>query len=219
MTFGKHRPTVQVDIVSDVVCPWCIVGFRQLDQALAGVGALTHLRWHPFELNPDMPREGQNLREHIMQKYGTTAEQSQQARDQLTGLGRELGFAFRFSDNSRMVNTFQAHQLLDWAETQGRQHPLKLALFEAYFSEGQDVSDPEVLIAAAAGAGLDAQAARAALASGDHAASVREKQRFWASRGITGVPAMVFAGKYLLTGAQGSEAYAQLLQRCLSEAA
>ncbi|NOD75081.1 MULTISPECIES: DsbA family oxidoreductase [unclassified Ruegeria] len=219
MTSTENRPIVQIDIVSDVVCPWCIVGFKQLDTALQQMGVLARLRWHPFELNPNMPREGQNLRDHIMEKYGTTAEQSQQARDRLTSIGAELGFTFNFGDESRMVNTFAAHQLLDWAEGQGRQHPLKLALFDAYFTRQKDVSDTEVLLDAVRSVGLDAEAARQALESGKHTGPVREKQQFWTSRGISGVPSMVFGGKYLLTGAQGTETYAQVLQRCLSEAA
>ncbi|NVO54881.1 DsbA family oxidoreductase [Rhodobacteraceae bacterium B1Z28] len=219
MTMPDPRPVVQVDIVSDVVCPWCVVGFRQLDLALQQQGVLAHLRWHPFELNPNMLPEGQNLREHIAEKYGSTTEQSQQARDRLTSLGAELGFTFNFNDDSRIVNTFAAHQLLDWAEEQGRQHPLKLALFEAYFTQQQDVSDQEVLLATVKAAGLDPEAARAVLETGQLVASVREKQQFWTGRGISGVPSMVFGGKYLLTGAQGTDTYAQVLQRCLAEAA
>ncbi|WP_170397856.1 DsbA family oxidoreductase [Ruegeria arenilitoris] len=219
MTSTDPRPVVQIDIVSDVVCPWCIVGFRQLDLALQQENVLARLRWHPFELNPTMAPEGQNLREHIMEKYGTTAEQSQQARDRLTQLGAELGFAFNFDDDSRMVNTFAAHQLLDWAESQGRQHPLKLALFQAYFTDQKDVSQTDVLLDAVAATGLDADAARSALESGAHVTAVRQKQEFWTSRGISGVPSMVFGGKYLLTGAQGTDTYAQVLQRCLTEAA
>lgn len=213
------HPTVQIDVVSDVVCPWCIVGFRQLDAALKQENVLARLRWHPFELNPAMGPDGQNLREHIMEKYGATVEQSQQTRDQLTALGAELGFTFNFNDDSRIVNTFAAHQLLDWAETRGRQHPLKLALFEAYFTQQRDISNPEVLLNAVQEAGLDPTGARVALDSGVHAIPVREKQQFWTNRGISGVPSMVFGGKYLLTGAQGIPAYAQVLQRCLAEAA
>jgi len=213
------RPVIQVDIVSDVVCPWCIVGFRQLDLALGRSGVLANLRWHPFELNPEMPPEGQNLREHIMQKHGSTEEQSAASRQRLVEIGSELGFRFEFSDDGRMVNTFQAHQLLDWAEEQGRQHPLKLALFTAYFTEGLDVSDPEILVAQAALAGLDPEAAREVLRSGSHADSTREKQRFWTSRGVSGVPTMVFAGRYATTGAQGADVYEQVIARCLAEAA
>ncbi len=219
MTKADPRPIVQIDIVSDVVCPWCIVGFRQLDQALQQQNVLARLRWHPFELNPTMPPDGQNLREHIMEKYGSTPEQSQQARDRLTQIGAELGFVFNFREDSKMVNTFAAHQLLDWAETQGRQHPLKLALFAAYFTDQKDVSDVDVLLDAVRSAGLEPELAKAALASGDHVAPVRKKQQFWTSRGISGVPSMVFGGKYLLTGAQGTDTYAQVLQRCLAEAA
>ncbi|GAB5439583.1 DsbA family oxidoreductase [Falsiruegeria mediterranea] len=213
------RAIVQVDIVSDVVCPWCIVGFRQLDQALTRTGFLANLRWHPFELNPSMPPEGQNLREHITEKYGTTAEQSQQARDRLSALGVELGFAFNFTDDSRMVNTFKAHQLLDWAEDQQLQHPLKMALFDAYFTQGRDVSDAQVLADVAQSVGLDRDSATQVLDSGERQQQVREKQGFWTSRGISGVPSMVFGGKYLVTGAQGADTYEQLLRRCVEEAA
>jgi predicted DsbA family dithiol-disulfide isomerase len=219
MTTPDPRPVLQIDVVSDVVCPWCIVGFRQLDLALKHENVLANLRWHPFELNPTMPTEGQNLREHIMEKYGTTAEQSQQARDRLSQLGAELGFEFNFDDDSRIVNTFAAHQLLDWAESQGRQHPLKQALFKAYFTDQKDVSKVDVLLEAVTVAGLDADTARTALESGAHVAAVRQKQEFWTSKGISGVPSMVFGGKYLVTGAQGMDTYAQILQRCLAEAA
>lgn len=218
MTSPDARPTVQIDVVSDIVCPWCIVGFQQLEQALQSVNVLARLRWHPFELNPTMGPDGQNLREHIMEKYGSTSEQSQQARDRLTGLGADLGFTFNFHEQSRIVNTFAAHQLLDWAESQGRQHPLKLALFNAYFTDQKDVSDIEVIVGVAQSVGMDPDLARAALASRKHETPVRQKQQFWTSRGISGVPAMVFGGKYLLTGAQGVDTYRQVLQRCLSEA-
>ncbi|MEW2917160.1 DsbA family oxidoreductase [Ruegeria sp. ANG10] len=219
MTALDPRPVLQIDIISDVVCPWCIVGFQQLDLALKQENVLTRLRWHPFELNPTMPPEGQNLREHIMEKYGSTAEQSQLNRDRLTQLGAELGFAFNFNEDSRMVNTFAAHQLLDWAEAQGRQHPLKLALFKAYFIDQKDVSNVDMLLEAVAEAGLPIDVARSALESGAHVAAVRKKQEFWTSRGISGVPSIVFGGKYLVTGAQGTDTYAQILQRCLAEAA
>ncbi len=219
MTPAGPHPIVQIDVVSDVVCPWCIVGFRQLDAALKQEGVVANLRWHPFELNPMMGPEGQNLREHIMEKYGSSPEQSQQARARLTELGKDLGFTFNFDDDSRIYNTFAAHQLLDWAEGQGHQHPLKLALFDAYFTQQKDVSDIDVLIDVVEDAGLNPQGARQVLESGAHAASVREKQQFWTSRGISGVPSMVFGGKYLVTGAQGTDTYAQILQRCLSEAA
>ncbi|WP_171121109.1 MULTISPECIES: DsbA family oxidoreductase [unclassified Ruegeria] len=219
MTSTDTRPIIQIDIVSDVVCPWCIVGFRQLDLALQQEGVLAQLRWHPFELNPAMGAEGQNLREHMAEKYGSTAEQSQQARDRLTQLGAELGFLFNFNEESRIYNTFAAHQLLGWAEAQGRQHPLKMALFQAYFTDQKDVSDPKVLLDAVEAVGLGRVAGQQVLSSGAHVQPVRQKQEFWTSRGISGVPSMVFGGKYLVTGAQGQDTYAQILRRCLAEAA
>lgn len=210
---------LQIDIVSDVVCPWCIIGFKQLEQAMGATGMGAYVRWHPFELNPQMPPEGQNLREHLAEKYGTTPEQSRTARQRLTDLGDSLGFTFNYSDDTRMVNTFAAHQLLDWAAEQNLQHPLKMALFAAFFTEGKDVSDHAVLAASAGAVGLDPAQARSVLESGSHAEQTRAKQRVWLERGISGVPAMVFAGKYLVTGAQGAEGYAEVLRRCAAEAA
>lgn len=211
--------TVQIDIVSDVMCPWCIVGFKQLEQALALTGLGAEIRWHPFELDPDMPPEGQDMIEHVMQKYGSTPEQSAQSRERFTQLGQELGFEFNFHDGRRIYNTFQAHQLLDWAEELEKQHPLKMAMFSAYFTDGKDMSDVDVLVEAATSVGLDGAAASAILTSGARAASVREKQQFWTSRGISGVPSMVFGGKYLMTGAQGADNYAEILRRIVAEAA
>lgn len=209
--------SVQIDIVSDVMCPWCIVGYRQLEQALAATGMGAYVRWHPFELNPDMPAGGQNLREHITEKYGATPAQSAQNRAHLQALGEDLGIDFRFDDDSRIVNTFAAHQLLDWAQEEGLQHPLKLALFDAHFTQGRDVSAHEVLCDVAAQVGLDPAAAQDVLASGRRAQDTRARQQVWTGRGISGVPSMVFGGKYLLTGAQGAQAYAQVLQKVMAE--
>lgn len=214
-----RQAEILVDIVSDVVCPWCIVGYLQLNEALSELGVSAQVRWHPFELNVDMPPEGENLRDHITRKYGISQAQSQAARSQLISLGTELGFKFAYDDTSRIVNTFGAHQLLDWAETMHLQHPLKLALFNAHFSEARDVSNTEILVNVAQSVGLDPEAARAALDQGTYAAQTREKQKFWTSRGISGVPAMIFAEKYLMTGAQGVDGYKKMLQRCLAEAA
>lgn len=208
---------LQIDIVSDVMCPWCIIGFRQLEQALAASGTDAFIRWHPFELNPAMPPEGQNLREHVAEKYGATAEQSAQTRAQMQKIGADLGFDFQFDDDSRILNTFAAHQLLGWAQEQGQQHPLKLALFEAHFTNQRDVSDIDVLVEVAAEVGLDPVQAREVLTTGSHDEQTRTQQKFWTERGISGVPLMVFEGKYLLTGAQGVDAYTQILEKVLKE--
>lgn len=219
MTSPDTAPAIQVDIVSDIMCPWCIVGFRQLEQALGMTGMGANVRWHPFELNPQMPPEGQNLTEHIAQKYGASPEQSAQNRAQLQDLGKPLGINFVFSPDSRIVNSFAAHQLLDFALSLGVQHPLKLALFEAHFTAQRNVSDVEVLLDVAESVGIDRAEAAQMLDSGRLRASVREKQGFWTARGISGVPSMIFGEKYLMTGAQGADNYAQVLRQVAQEAA
>lgn len=208
---------LDVDIVSDVMCPWCIIGYRQLEQALGQTGLGARIRWHPFELNPDMPLNGQNTSEHIQEKYGSTAEQSAAARTNMQTLGQQLGFTFNWSPDSRMWNTFVTHQLLDFALSQGKQHPLKMALFDAHFTEQRDLSQSDVLIDVATSVGLEAADAARVIDSGELGETVREKQRFWTTRGVSGVPSMIFGGKYLVTGAQGAENYAEILRRTASE--
>ena len=211
----KAAAAIRVDIVSDVVCPWCIVGFKQLERALAlaGEGLALQLRWHPFELNPQMPSEGQELTEHVAEKYGATPAESAATRERIAELGAAVGFTFRYYPDMRIVNTFQAHQLLQWAGPSGRQHALKMALFEAYFARQERVDDPAVLAAAAGRAGLDEDEAAAVLAAGSHGEGVRRSEAFWLQQGIQGVPAMVFEERYLVSGAQGVENYLEILRR------
>jgi predicted DsbA family dithiol-disulfide isomerase len=210
-------PVLDIDIVSDVMCPWCIIGYQQLEQALATTGMGARIRWHPFELNPDMPLTGQNTSEHIQEKYGSTPEQSAKSRAQMQNLGQELGFTFNFGPESRMWNTFVTHQLLDFALSQGKQHPLKMALFDAHFTDQRDLSQKDVLVDVATFVGLSTVDAARVIDSGELADSVREKQKFWTERGISGVPSMIFAGKYLVTGAQGADNYAEILRRTVAE--
>lgn len=216
---AQTAPALQIDIVSDVMCPWCIVGYRQLEQALAQTGVGAFIRWHPFELNPQMPPEGQNTAEHIAEKYGASPEQSAQNRAHLVQIGQGLGIDFQFTPDSRIVNSLAAHQLLHWAQEHNLQHPLKLALFEAHFTQGRDVSDHAVLVDVAESVGLDRTKAAEVLESGSHADAVRELEGVWTGQGISGVPAMVFEGKYLVTGAQGSDNYSQVIQQVMAEKA
>lgn len=210
---------LRIDIVSDVMCPWCIIGYRQLAQALEATGTAHDIHWHPFELNPDMPPEGQNTREHIIEKYGSTAEQSAQSRAQMTALGTELDIDFRFTEDMRMHNTFDAHQLLHWADTLGHQHDLKMALFTAHFTDGRDLSDKAVLADVAGEIGLDRDVALAVLEDQRFASEVRQEQGFWIQQGIRGVPAMVFDRQHLVTGAQGVENYSNILHQLAKETA
>ncbi len=212
---------MKIDFVSDVSCPWCIIGLRGLEEALDRTGDLidAHISFQPFELNPGMAPEGQNIGEHIRQKYGSTPEQSAASRDMIRGRAAELGFAINYSDESRIYNTFDAHRLLHWAEGEGRQAALKHALFEAYFTDGQSPADHEVLVTVAEKAGLDANAAREVLTSGRYAEDVRQAEQLWQSRGIHSVPAIVIDGRYLISGGQPSEAFEQALRKIAAEAA
>ena len=213
--------TLTIDIWSDVMCPWCLVGWGNLRQALDSLEGeiAANLRWHAFELNPDMGPEGENLRDHVKRKYGSSAADSAAARDRITAIGKEIGFDFAFAEDQRMWNTFRAHQLIDWAEGQGRAHDMKLALLTAYFAQGRNVDDLDVLVDVAEGIGLDADQARQALDSGSQADQVRGKQRFWTQQGITGVPAMVVENKFMIPGAQPAEAYADALRRVAEKTA
>ena len=203
------------DIVSDVMCPWCVIGYRQLATALKAQGVAYEIHWHPFELNSEMAPEGQNIREHIMEKYGSTAEESAKSRDQMTEVGEALGFEFNFADDMRMHNTFNTHQLLHWAETQGRKHDLKQALFAAHFTDGRNLSDDEVLADIAGENGFDRAEALAVLQDQRFASEVRQNQKFWVDQGIRGVPAVVFDRQHLVTGAQGVENFSSILDQLI----
>lgn len=204
---------LRIDIVSDVMCPWCIIGYRQLVTALEATETEHEIHWHPFELNPDMPPEGQNVREHIIEKYGTTPEQSEESRKQMTSLGTELGFDFRFAENMRMHNTFNAHQVIHWADTQGREHDVKQALFTAHFTYRRNLSDINVLADVAAETGLDRTEALEVLEEQQFASEVRQMQNFWLQKGIRGVPAVIFDRQHLVTGAQGVENFTRILDK------
>lgn len=207
---------LRIDIVSDVVCPWCIIGYRQLAQALEQTNTAYEIHWHPFELNPDMPAEGQNLREHIMEKYGSSKQESDASRARMNEAGSEVGFEFNFTDDTRMHNTFNLHQLLHWADQQGRMHELKQALFAAHFTNNRNISDNTVLADIAAEIELDRSEALAVLADQRFANEVRAAQQQWRQQGIQSVPSVIFNQKHLVSGAQGVENFKSILQQ-LSE--
>lgn len=207
------KQPLRIDIISDVMCPWCIIGYRQLAIALADSNVAHEIHWHPFELNPNMPAQGQDIGEHLAEKYGTTPEQSAANRANMTAHGEELGFEFNFVDDFRMHNTFNTHQLLHWANAQGRKNDLKQALFAAHFTNGRNLSDDAVLAEIAQEIGLDRDEATAVLADQRFAAVVREEQTFWTRQGISGVPAVVFDRQHLVTGAQGVDNYTSILNQ------
>ncbi len=213
----SETPVITVDIVSDVVCPWCIIGYKKLEKAMAQFEgkARFELAWHAFELNPAMPPEGQSINEHMAQKYGATPEQSRANRERLRSAGNDLDFEFSYHENMRMVNTFDAHRLLHWAGDTAKQTALQLALFKAHFTDGMDVSDHQVLGEIAASVGLDEKRARDLLSSDMFAAEVRAVEAEWQDRFITGVPAFIFNKKFMVPGAQEAEVFANIIENKL----
>ncbi|MGP5516321.1 DsbA family oxidoreductase [Psychrobacter alimentarius] len=204
---------LRIDIVSDVVCPWCVIGYRQLAEALKQTNTAHSIHWHPFELNSNMPVEGQNLREHIIEKYGSTKEESDASRERMTEAGREVGFEFNFNDDTRMHNTFNLHQLLHFADQQGSMHELKQALFEAHFTNNRNISDINVLADIAAETGLDRSEALAVLEGQFFAKEVRTEEQYWQQQGIQSVPAIIFNERHLISGAQGVDNYISILEQ------
>jgi predicted DsbA family dithiol-disulfide isomerase len=214
------RP-LKIDFVSDVSCPWCIIGLRGLEEGLARTAGAVEadITFQPFELNPQMAPEGENIGEHIAKKYGSTPEQSAANRQMIRDRAGALGFTMNGTADSRIYNTFDAHRLLHWAEIEGKQAALKHALFTAYFTDQQDPSNHEVLIAAAEKAGLDGAAAREVLSSGRYAAEVRAAEQLWQSRGINSVPAVIVEDKWLISGGQPPEAFEQALREIAAQVA
>ncbi|SFI51496.1 DsbA family oxidoreductase [Caulobacter sp. UNC279MFTsu5.1] len=211
--------TVKIDFVSDVACPWCVVGLGGLEAALERVGDLVDAKIHfqPFELNPNMPPEGQNRIEHVAQKYGSTREQMDASRQMIRDRAAAVGFTMAFDENSRIHNTFDAHRLLHWAGLVGKQAALKHALFEANFTANENIADPEVLVRAAMKAGLDPQAAHEVLTSGRYASEVRDAERAWQAAGINSVPAVVINDRYLISGGQPAEYFEQALRQIATQ--
>ncbi len=229
-SIGAMNTALTLDVVSDISCPWCAVGLSALQQAIAQVSAqvsaqgsdpatdppfTVSLRCQPFELNPQMPPGGQDIGEHLTQKYGSTPEQQAQIRETIRQRGAEVGFTFNTQGRGRIYNTFDAHRLLHWADIEhpAQQLALKMALLRACHTERQAMDEPEVLLAAVRAAGLDATRAQAVLDSELFAEEVREQEAFYTSRGIHAVPAVVINGRHLVSGGQPVEVYVQALRQ------
>lgn len=209
--------SLRIDFVSDVVCPWCAVGLMSLEQALQRTRGEVEAELHfqPFELNPQMPAEGEDAAGHLQRKYGMPPEQAAANQQAIVDRGAALGFTFDMDKRSRIYNTFDAHRLLHWAEGEGegRQRELKHALLRAYFTEGRDVSDHDVLVDIATAAGLPADRARGILASDEYAEEVRIGEQFFQSHGIRAVPAIIIDRKHLISGGQPPEVFEQALRQ------
>jgi predicted DsbA family dithiol-disulfide isomerase len=224
-------PRLSVDIVSDIMCPWCIIGWLKFQTVMTHFAGRVEFRvqWHPFELNPDMPREGEDAAAHVMRKYGITAQQSAANSARMATVAADLGFTFNRGPGFRMRNSFDAHRLLTWAAAledpdqaaaTGVQTALKLALFAAHFTDNRDVSDHLVLADVAASVGLDRTRAEAILASDEFGEMVRTEQAYWADQNITGVPAFILAGRMTIPGAQEADVFVRVIEnKVLSSAA
>lgn len=216
-------PRLSIDIVSDVMCPWCIIGWLKFEKVIAHFAGRLDFRvqWHPFELNPDMPPEGEDAASHVMRKYGVSAEQSRANSGRMAGIAADLGFTFNRGPAFRMRNSFDAHRLLTWAgaleepeqaAATGVQTALKLALFRAHFTDNRDVSDPAALAEIAASVGLDRDRAAAILAGDDYGEMVRTEEAYWADQNVTGVPAFILGGRMLIPGAQDPEVFIRVIE-------
>lgn len=209
---------MKIDFVSDVACPWCAVGLHSLEEALRRVGPdlKVELHFQPFELNPQMPPEGEDTVEHLARKYGASPEKLAQTREMLRQRGAELGFTF--GERPRIWNTFDAHRLLHWAGLEGKQRELKHALLTAYHTHARNPGSADVLLQLCADVGLDVERARAILAGNEFAEEVRENERHWQSLGIQAVPSVIIDDRHLIQGGQPPEAFERALRQLAAAA-
>ncbi len=212
--------TIKIDFVSDIACPWCAVGLASLEQAIGRVKdeVAVELHFQPFELNPHMGSEGEDVTEHLMRKYQISPEQVAQNQARIAARGAELGFTF--NQRKRIVNTFDAHRLLHWAETEGKpgdQHQLKRALLEAYFTLGEDPSSHAVLLDVVQRAGLDRARASAILSGDEFSQDVRQREQRYLSQGINSVPSVIINERYLVQGGQPVEMFEQALRQAAQQ--
>ncbi|MEZ5961816.1 MAG: DsbA family oxidoreductase [Hyphomonadaceae bacterium] len=207
---------IRIDFVSDVACPWCVIGLGSLLKALDETGVKAEIHLQPFELNPDMAPEGENTAEHVAKKYGSTQERSNAVREVIREHGAALGFTFNYGPDSRIWNTFDAHRLLHWAELEGKGLALKQALFKLTFTDQRPTSDQAALLDAVRDAGLNVARAGEILATDEFAAEVRHAEEFWRGHGIQAVPSAIFNQRWLIQGGQPPEVFAQVIRDVVS---
>lgn len=211
---------MKIDFVSDVSCPWCAIGLNALEQALVRLDGKVEVKLHfqPFELNPQMPPDGEEIVEHLTRKYGITPAQVECNSEAIRLRGETVGFTFGKGKRRRTYNTFDAHRLLHWAEIEGKQRELKHALLRAYFTDGDNPSDHALLVRVAGETGLDAARATAILASDEYATEVRERERFYLDHGINSVPSIIIDDRHLIQGGQPVDEFERALRQIASTA-
>ncbi|MFW5825679.1 MAG: DsbA family oxidoreductase [Marinobacter sp.] len=207
--------TLRIDIVSDIACPWCAIGYARLEKAMQQLAGEMrfHIEWHAFELNPDASGDGEPILQALARKYGRSPAEMQAAQADMMRIAAELGLNFSRMQERYTCNTFDGHRLVKWAADQGRQTDMKMALFDAYFGHAENIADPDILQASAEAAGLDGEAARALLCSDRYASAVREDQAYWQQAGVNAVPAFVLDRRYMVPGAQEPDTMVQYLRK------
>ena len=208
------RPAIRIDMVSDIVCPWCAISLAALDEAIARIGdaAAIEVVFHPLELNPGLPPEGEPIADNLARKYGAGPDQARAAGSRIRDAASDVGVDMSGRPD-RLYDTFDAHRLLHWAAEAGGQPALKRALLDAYFARGENVSDRTVLIATAARAGLDGDAAAEVLDHGRYASQVRAAESYWREEGVVSVPTIVLEGRLAIPGAQSADRLEKALRR------
>lgn len=209
---------IHIDIVSDVVCPWCVIGYKRLQKAIDELGLKdkVEIEWLPYQLNAYMPPEGEELHDHIAKKYGMTREESKQWVTSMVPLGDEVGFSLDFFEGMKTVNTLDAHILLEFAKKHHQQTEFKMNLFKAFFSEQQDVSDREILLTTLEKIGLDRNLALNKLENESARAEVQSQEKALRNQGVSAVPTMFFNGRIKQVGAQSIAEYKALLQEIIN---
>lgn len=215
----QSKDKIQIDIISDVVCPWCAIGYKRLSQAIdeLDIKENVQIQWHPFQLNPDMPREGQNANKYLMNKLGLTKDGLMQNRQRVTKLGEKSGFKFNYFEEMKKVNTFNAHILLDYAKEFNKQTELKVRLQEAYFGEKKDISNREILAIEVKKVGLNVAQAMARLDDKEAIQRVKDHEKYWRDQGANAIPIMIFNHNIVKMGANKASEYKELLAELIAK--
>lgn len=211
--------SLQIDIVSDIACPWCAIGYARLEKAMEALNDEMDfaIQWHAFELNPDPAAEAEPILPALARKYGRSEDEVRDNQSQMMAVAKELGLNFEKLQNRYTRNTFDAHRLVKWAEEHGKQTAMKMACFEAYFGRAENISDADVLVSCAEQAGLDGSEAKAVLASDQYTDAVREDEAKYQQAGVSAVPAYIINQTYLVSGAQEPETLVQAFREIAEE--
>ena len=206
--------TLTVEAISDVICPWCFIGKRRLEKAIAAHGGSLKVRWLPFQLNPTMPEAGISRREYRTQKFGSW-ERSQELDARVIAVGMDEGIDFAFDKVERTPNTLDAHRLIWLADKEGVQDAVVEGLFVAYFTEGRDISNKETLLDVVAKVGLDCSKAEAVLSSDDGIEALKEAEGLSRRHHVDGVPFFIVNGQFHLSGAQQVDTFLEAFGQAL----